>query len=74
MRYDYDQPLAFPQSRALAFGKCLTLASLWYYFEVLTELSAADENLRAVRRILRLAKLAKQIGYTPTSQNAAMTC
>jgi PST family polysaccharide transporter len=47
-----------PQWPALAFGTCLTLASAWYCVRALVRLSAAEDRLPAIRRILRLKKRA----------------
>jgi PST family polysaccharide transporter len=45
-----------PQWPALAFGTCLTLASLWYCVRTLAKLSTAEDSLPAIRRILRLGR------------------
>jgi enterobacterial common antigen flippase len=47
---------ALPQWPALAFGTGLTLASAWYCVRTLVKLSAAEDRLPAIRRILRLGK------------------
>lgn len=47
-----------PQWPALAVGTCLTLASAWYCLKTLLHLSEAGDKFPAVRRILRLKKLA----------------
>ena len=45
-----------PQWPALAFGTCLTLASAWYCARTLLRLSATEDRLPGIRRILRLGK------------------
>lgn len=47
---------ALPQWPALAVGAGLTLASAWYCMRALVRLSAAEDSLPAVRRILRLGR------------------
>jgi enterobacterial common antigen flippase len=41
---------------ALAFGTCLTLASAWYCLRTLVRLSATENRLPGIRRMLRLGK------------------
>jgi enterobacterial common antigen flippase len=43
-----------PQWPALAFGACPTLVSGWYCVRALVRLSAAEDSLPGIRRILRL--------------------
>lgn len=45
-----------PQWPALAFGTCLTFASGWYCIRTLVRLSATEDRLPGIRRILRLGK------------------
>jgi enterobacterial common antigen flippase len=47
---------ALPHWPALAFGTCLTLASMWYCVRALVRLSAAEDSLPGIRRVLRLGK------------------
>ena len=47
---------ALPQWPALAVGAGLTVASAWYCVRALVRLSAAEDSLPAVRRILRLGR------------------
>jgi enterobacterial common antigen flippase len=47
---------ALPQWPALALGTCLTLASGWYCVRTLLRLSAAEDSLPGLRRILRLRR------------------
>ena len=47
---------ALPQWPALAVGAGLTVASAWYCMRALVRLSAAEDSLPAVRRILRLGR------------------
>jgi enterobacterial common antigen flippase len=47
---------SLPQWPALALGACLTLASGWYCVRTLLRLSAAEDSLPGLRRILRLRK------------------
>ncbi|HMO46674.1 MAG TPA: O-antigen translocase [Rubrivivax sp.] len=51
-------PRVLPQWPALAFGACLTAISAWYCLRTLVRLSAAEDRLPGIRRLLRLGKAA----------------
>jgi PST family polysaccharide transporter len=48
--------LALPQWPALAFGTCLTLASLWFCVRTMVTLTGAEDRLPGIRRILHLSR------------------